>query len=448
MGKKNKKSKKIKNFWDLTAEEQEMQADKLYELELGRIDILDLANIKPILNDNGLSAGIEDLIVKDLTRREDEVVSLNGGRTNMEILTGNKPVQENYREEVNKPKANVALGNTECRKVSFKLGAVKDLYRLVVDDGISPTSYSIIMGLKQELDGTYDADDVFAKCETLFDYIITLKYPTAVYEVKDFLNEEKYNFTRVAADKYDTNKFKFVEANGYLLCYIVDDESVIKMKEMFDTFEYDDADLLKTYVSLAYTCGSVMQAFFIEDKWYIDEFANSKFNQKKAFHDAFTSDDNTEILPENVEVKEGEDGVYVSNAEYLHKEARDVIETVTGEEYFEDDEDDDEEEELFDSDDENSDEDDTDTEEEAVEEVVVEKKEKVTAKTITKLEVTQATITETTTEEVEEDSDDEEEEDDYDDLLSEEMVVVEKKEVTKIEPSNDDEFKIQVVRRK
>ena len=68
MGKKNKKSKKIKNLWDLTAEEQEMQADKLYELEKGKIDIMDLAGINPSLNDNGLSSGIEELIVKDLTK--------------------------------------------------------------------------------------------------------------------------------------------------------------------------------------------------------------------------------------------------------------------------------------------------------------------------------------------------------------------------------------------
>ena len=461
MGKKNKKSKKIKNLWDLTAEEQEMQADKLYELEKGKIDIMDLAGINPSLNDNGLSSGIEELIVKDLTKRE-EVVSLNGGRTNMEILTGKAPTGEDYNIVSTQTRTiDTTICEEDCRKVSFNTEA-KDLYRIVVEDGIAPTSYSLLMGIEQELDGTYDADDVYAKCETLFEYIISLKHPTAVYSAEEFLNSSKYNFTRVACDKYDSSKFKFISSNGYVLCYLVDDKSVITMKELFDESGYDDKDLLKIYVSLAYACGTVMQAFFIEDEWYINEFKGSKYNQKRLFHEIFVNDENTCILPDDTESID-DDGVYVTNAEYLHKDARDIIETVTGEEYFDSD-DDDEEDDDFDYEDlpeeisqeivqlqakykeENKHVENNIQTEKAVEETVRDDEEKVTPKNTTTLEVTQTTtVAETTTEDVDEEED---EEDDYDDLLSEEMVVVEKKEVTKIKTSNDDEFKIAVVRKR
>lgn len=434
-----KKSKKYKDEWDLTPEEQAEQAEKLYELERGNIDITALTDDKPIIRDSGLTPEIEKLVLNDIRTDSKFVTSVDVQpkemKTNMEKLEDEFSYSQQFVDKVVKNKGITHDPNyMSSRKITFDTRMAQDLYRMIIDDKISPTPYSLTVGLEQGITGEYDEDDVADKVSVLYDYIITLKHPVAIYTKSEFMDSEKYKFSRVRDDQYNKRRYAFVESGNFVFCYIIDEKSYNDFLMLLNDNEYDQYDILKTYVSIAYAVGSTMQAFFIEDEWYVKEFMNSKWNLQEKFHHIFTRDNQTLFIHDEEEPRD-EDGIYLENVEKLHVEARAIISEVTGESYF-DDEDEDLEDE-FDDDDYEDGEDDITVE--ITEEVTPVKTEKTTTQTVTKLEVTETKVIEETIED---------DDDDIDDLLSDEMETVEDEPITKVPVTDDDEFKVQVVRRK
>ena len=456
MGKK--KSRRLGNNWDLTAEEQARQLEEFHKFETGQIDLAMLVNEnrKPKLNSNGLSAGIEELIIKDMLKRG-EVTHSPRPITKMEATLGRTPGTE---------ASNSISGLLGCRKIVFNTKYTDELYKVIIDDEISPTTVSLALALDQDLAIALDVDDTYDKIITLYDYIITQKYPTAIYSEAEF--ELNYDFSKVVNGYYDESKFRFIRSNGYILCYAIDNESVKRFKEILDDNKYDQTELLKTYLSIADTCRSVMQSFFPEEVWYIEELYNSIYNQKDLFHEVFIHDESI-IINETENYPKGIDGIQPEECSLIVKSGKRLIEYLTGEDTL------DEEDEMYEEIEEqmnellqdmdmsrsieevNLDEDEDDEEEEVEEDeaVVIEptpskvnvEESQIATKTTTELNIKESTVISTENPKEVIASIDKE----ISDLLSEDMEVVEEKTVTKLKATDNDDFdnfKIPVVRRK
>ena len=456
-----KKSKKLGNNWDLTAEEQAQKVEDFYKFETGQIDFDTLTNNKrkSKLNSNGLTAGIEELILRDMMRTGEVNQSPVSNKTNMEIAFAN-------RESGSKtyPLKKCTIDTQDCRKIVFDTRYTDELSKVVIDDDISPTTVSLVLAIDQDLAVALDADDTYGKIITLYDFIISQKYPTAIYSYFEFYNN--YDFSRVIEGRYDESKFRFIISNGYVLAYAIDDESVTRFKKILDENNYDQTDLLKTYLSIADSCRVAMQSFFPEDLWYIEELYNSSYNQKNEFHETFMSDLGTSILPMSETPRKDIDGVEPEDCGVVVTAGTRLIDYLTGEEEdYDDSEDiaqemdellssmdlrpvteDNEMEDLLDDEDYEEGEDDYPTViEEKSNKVEIEESQIVT-KTTTEVDIKQSTVISTENPKEVIASIDKE----ISDLLSDDMEVIEEKTVTKLKTvdNDDDNFKIPVVRRK
>ena len=337
--------------------------DELYAIEKGSIDVLSISKVKSGgINSKGFSHGLENEIAKDMLRKREAVVSLDEssndepitGKTNMEMSIGVNPAKN--AEE------GIVFDNIKCIKVpssddesflefnlkeddrSIKFIVNDTLNRLVIDDGIAPTSFSFDIGLNQELVRMYDSDELCDLTKALFTYMISLKHPTAIYEYNDFINRDFWKFGSVSKDTYDYEKYVFFTVNGYVLCYNIDKDSVQNFYDFIEKMEYEPNDILRIYVSMAYAVGTMNQAFFGEDETYIKALMKSSYNKQKEFHNLFSNDESTILIPNNQDIT-SEDGIIMYDLQESQTYVRDVIGKITGTSYFDDDEDDEDYEE-------------------------------------------------------------------------------------------------------
>lgn len=373
MGKKHK----TRDIWDLSPEEQSKQAEEVFAVENGDFSILSLSKPKKGINSRGFSHGLENEITKDILGRKESVVSLDGnyekpihGKTNMEETIGVKPEKFIEDESIGSVSLDTPKDETEpeyvlpinlktvdpvesndfthsepkiqnihnLRSVSFNVNDI--LNRLVVDDGIAPTAFSFDVGLSQDLAGMYDDDEIGEMTVDLLSYIISLKHPTAIYEYDDFINRDFWKFGSVLNDSYNHNRYLFLVANGYVFCYLLDEDSINAFYNYLNESKMESNDLLRTFVSLSYAVGTMQQAFFIEDDTYIRAFMKSSLNKQKEFHTLFSDDLSTSLIPNGDEVQDT-DGIQLISAQELQSYSREMISRITGTSYFGDDDTDD-----------------------------------------------------------------------------------------------------------
>lgn len=446
MGKKNK----TKDIWDLSPEEQAKQMDDLYAMESGDVNVFSLgkAKVGKGINKRGFSNGLESEIVKDFCGEKSAVVSLNEekynndepvGKTNMEEILGIKPAREEKVPHKSQPisidepseditveqKATPVLEvkNKYLRQIKFYLN--KKFHRLILDDGIAPSSFSFDIGLTTELQNNHDDAEVADVIPDLMLYIISLKHPTAIYEYDDFVNRDYWKFASVKNGVFDLNKYIFLTNDEYVFCYLIDEESVREFTNFIDELNYGADDILRTYISLAYNVGTLHEAFFTDDSSYIKLLMKSDKNNQKEFHKLFTNDLSITFVPNGEELGE-DDGIHMYNIDDLQSYTREMIGKFTGSSYFNDD---DEDWDESDDDDESSDDYDMDT-------------------------TNEEPYEETSNEEYpsEEDYVASEEETEVSDLLSEDMEVVKeaetpKKDIRLAANDDDEDFIVDVVRK-
>jgi hypothetical protein len=209
----------------------------------------------------------------------------------------------------------------------------------VIDDGISPIGLSIPVLVRSD-DVEYDVDpsDASSIALELMNYIITLKFPSAIYECDEFFNEDFYKFSKCSGGKYNTEKYLFAEANGYVYCWLIDYDSWQQFFGFIDRFCPNSvSEVLHVFVGMAYACGRMDTAFFSEDLEFAQAFAASSANSKKEFHNEFQNDPDTVLVPRDKKA-DNSDIVVVHDLEELQSKARELITQLTGESYFDDDE--------------------------------------------------------------------------------------------------------------
>ena len=333
------KKKKIKNNnWNLSPEQQENFAEELYRKEVNGITQEKEGDTEiPILSD--INNFIRKGAVTNVTLNKKEETPTT--HLNKEILTIHDFDKEIVKEfkpttEVNEQPA---IDESNYRKITWVTKGLSDIYRIVLNDGVSPTSFSLEAGLQQDLlDMEIDDDTTCEYWSKLLTYIISLKHPTAMFKKDEINKGNEFDFSNVIS--FDSDKFMFVDTENYLLAYRLDEQSFDDLEKLFEVCEYDNRELLKIGVSLAYVCSAIMQAFFIEDEWYLAEFYESLFNQKELFYRDFSTDAKTAT---DYELKEEFEEFTYFDAKELHISVRGLIEELTGTSYFDDDDEDDDE---------------------------------------------------------------------------------------------------------
>ena len=401
-------SKKKKDIWDLTPEEQMDNANDFYKFEKGKIGIMELGNIPRTLNDNGLTGDVEAKIVADIMGKKKievapEAVPLNieselssfVSETNDKIiknsvygvtanskkystlndLTDNGEYEQADKEDVEEY-INDAIEDEESKDdINLPLityGYDVELGKFFVNDGIVSSVLSMPVIAAQEINESYasslDSDFIYEKIALLMKYIITLKHPTAVFDVDEFYgNNSEYKFDRVKS--YDKSKFKFFYHDSWVYCYVVDAESIDEVNDVLEKSiaNKDLMNYLRFFAALSYACGSLNGAFFVEDEEFISRYYKSSHNHKEDFVKLFASDEETVMAKENEELKDDE---YIfpdpesvpnddSDVKDLQIKARAFLSLLAGEPFFGDDDDDDDwdadDEEDWDADDDNED---------------------------------------------------------------------------------------------
>lgn len=364
-----KKSKKLSgNIWDLTPEEQQAQLAEFEEMEKGEVNVLSLIGDKHQgLDENGLSAGLEALIVKDQRSKDEVRVGFDDemdDEVNPEDFAFNKMKRDDNKDfEMRCPLDDdvddddfwappIAVRSSSSLKIESRplydmdlrlllFAPIHELNRLIIDDGIAPTSISFDVATTEDIVGSVDAQQAAEACSQLFNYILSLKHPTAIYEEKDFHNTDFWKFGCVKLNSYNKNRYFFMEDNGYVFCYYIDDTMVNELNKLIsEKYSSSVNEILSIYMSMAYAVGTMHQAFFIEEEDYIEKLMNSEeFNQQKEFHDKFVNDLSTELLERGVKPSE-QDGIYLMPAKELQIESRRLLEYLSGDDYYEDEEDD------------------------------------------------------------------------------------------------------------
>lgn len=345
----SKKKKKEASIWDLTPEEQISGLRKIDEdLENNRVDsILSMMNVPPAMSENGLSMELEARISRDINKKyTDKTNEANtvAGYSQIHTVSSEQesytPVQPDPIEQIREPL--IQISNTVApvylREISFNI--LKDLNRLIINDGIAPTSVSLDIAIQEELDESIaiDSDMVADTMTEVINYIKSLKHPTAIYYTDDFHNTDFWKFGRVSKNSYNDDRYFFMEHDKYVFAYIIDTESVNSLIEMLDS--YDNNDILSIILGMAYAAGTLNQAFFIEDERYIETFMHSRYNKQKEFHKEFVDDLTTVFIDINAEPDE-DDGVDLYPAEALQTNTREIIQLLNGSAYDDDDDEED-----------------------------------------------------------------------------------------------------------
>lgn len=344
-------SKKHKNdYWDTNSEDQLKILDAFYEAETKDKNVMDLLKVDPLKEETGIPSSLEQSIIESLTSSANPTIDDSGDEDFWNTNSMNEddaidddeswgtftlesddddeeePDEEEVKEDT-KPVKNIGVG---LRKITYTIREI--LHRMIVNDGdIAPTAFNFDIAVAQEIVGVYDADDITDKINLLDLYITSLKHPTAIYLKDDFIDE--YG----CVESFDDDKFVFMSVDNFVLAYAINIDSKRHFTEYVGKLtehSTDINDILKIYVSLAFACGTMHQAFFVEEDDYLAYFMNSTYNQKDLFKKVFFEDKSTNMS------FSGDSEMFsdIISVEALQKLARNTISAMTGEDYFGEDE--------------------------------------------------------------------------------------------------------------
>lgn len=382
-----KKKKKQRDSWDLTAEEQMELADAFYEAEKkGQLLKLNKDGKASKFTENGLEPGIEELIHQRLVASEHKNDENLTNNTNDESETFDESVDdfdndeesenvESYESFIDKLSKNESydVDDSEDDELSdqvttpvsintsnqIKFRFIEDLNRLVIDDGLAPTSISIDYVHSTAIkDMEYDDDYTGNTVSLLYYYILSTKHPYMILTKEEFVNI----FRNVAS--YNTQNISLMEINDkYVAVYLVDkDTNEVLLDKIPEIYEFNNKEMLQYMLTIAINSGSIHNTFFYDQETYIEKFIDytkSYTNLDDLNNSGIKFFDDSEDISERTYATLV-DYLVVLDFESLRDEAMAIIEDITDESDDEiiNEEDDDEEsieEEIDDLDEENED---------------------------------------------------------------------------------------------
>ena len=358
-----KKKKKQRDSWDLTAEEQMELADAFYEAEKkGQLLKLDKDGKASKFTENGLEPGIEELIHQRLVASEHKNDENLTNNTNDESETFDESVDDFDNDEESENVESYDEDDSEDDELSdqvttpvsintsnqIKFRFIEDLNRLVIDDGLAPTSISIDYVHSTAIkDMEYDDEYTGNTVSLLYYYILSTKHPYMILTKEEFVNI----FRNVAS--YNTQTISLMEINEkYVAVYLVDkDTKEVLLDKIPEIYEFNNKEMLQYMLTIAINSGSIHNAFFYDQETYIEKLIEyqATYVDVDDFKE-YLNDNGTEFskdIPERTFDKLAEDLV-ILDFETLKSQAIETIEEIL-DESDEDEEDDDEEKEYEDT---------------------------------------------------------------------------------------------------
>lgn len=358
-----KKKKKQRDSWDLTAEEQMELADAFYEAEKkGQLLKLDKDGKASKFTENGLEPGIEELIHQRLVASEHKNDENLTNNTNDESETFDESVDDFDNDEESENVESYDEDDSEDDELSdqvttpvsintsnqIKFRFIEDLNRLIIDDGLAPTTISIDYVHSTAIkDMEYDDDYTGNTVSLLYYYILSTKHPYMILTKEEFVNV----FRNVAS--YNTQTISLMEINEkYVAVYLVDkDTKEVLLDKIPEIYEFNNKEMLQYMLTIAINSGSIHNAFFYDQETYIEKLIEyqATYVDVDDFKE-YLNDNGTEFskdIPERTFDKLAEDLV-ILDFETLKSQAIETIEEIL-DESDEDEEDDDEEKEYEDT---------------------------------------------------------------------------------------------------
>lgn len=355
-------SKKNKNKWDITLEEQSETLDMFARMQTDPEacnTILGLHKIKDApeeLGENGLPISLEKNIINDMekihnkNKQNDDINSGSDGynkRPWEEQLLKNYPEEEPDENDNETTKTTpvliVAPNNTSGITIAesktpiyqsnlhdafykqYELDGkyIPSLDRVSISDGISQTSLSIkMLSMTTSLsttniDSIYDADHIVKMIAILREYIISCTHPSVIIP-----NEEYDKMVSQVVD-FDDKHYHFIVCDRYVLMYVVTD----KFHEIFDDipekYNMDTDTMFTYYITLASLAGTSHNIFEIDDESYVLHLKEMRDPVKETFINDFLN--TCKLSNDGEKVLNRDTGSMILDAAVLQREARDMM---------------------------------------------------------------------------------------------------------------------------
>ena len=329
-----KKKKKQRDSWDLTAEEQMELADAFYEAEKkGQLLKLNKDGKASKFTENGLEPGIEELIHQRLVasehKNDEESEEVESYDSFIDKLSKNESydVDDSEDDELTDQVPAIVSINTS-NQIKFRF--IEDLNRLIIDDGLAPTSISIDYVHSTAIkDMEYDDDYTGNTVSLLYYYILSTKHPYMILTKEEFVNI----FRNVAS--YNTQNISLMEINDkYVAVYLVDkDTNEVLLDKIPEIYEFNNKEMLQYMLTIAINSGSIHNAFFYDQETYIEKFIDytkSYTNLDDLNNRGIKFFDDSEDISERTYETLVED-LIILDFESLRDEAMAIIEDITDE---------------------------------------------------------------------------------------------------------------------
>lgn len=355
-------SKKNKNKWDITLEEQSETLDMFARMQTDPEacnTILGLHKIKDApeeLGENGLPISLEKNIINDMEKihnKNKQNVDINSGSDGYNKRPWEEQLLKNYPEEesdendiettettpvlivtpnntsgitIDKSKTPIYqsnLHNAFYKQYELDGKYIPSLDRVSISDGISQTSLLIkMLSMTTSLsttniDSIYDADHIVKMIAILREYIISCTHPSVIIP-----NEEYDKMVSQVVD-FDDKHYHFIVCDRYVLMYVVTD----KFHEIFDDipekYNMDTDTMFTYYITLASLAGTSHNIFEIDDESYVLHLKEMRDPVKETFINDFLN--TCKLSNDGEKVLNRDTGSMILDAAVLQREARDMM---------------------------------------------------------------------------------------------------------------------------
>ena len=363
----SKKKKKIDNYWGCDIDNGQEDILKDFEdLEKGKIDSSEYRKSNETVFQNSLDAAIfkavydEGDAVKNALEamescdprvsRDEDGPSIDIGYMLDEIENGEMDDTIMNSVRVNDP---VGAQNDETLR-GIKIKLIPELDRLIIDDGIAPSSFTLKFKCEQTDAMRYDDDNEDDKEEieeTITDFLnffIILKHPSAIYTIEEFkslTSSESYDIKRFHVFK---DNYMLYKDNNFVYAYKINIDEFADLTKWVEHNSTSLNDILATYCSIAFALNRADQGFLIGAD-YVSSFINSNLNQKREFMNYLVSvEEADQSVDESITFDEIDDmeEIHTKNIESLEIFYSDIVP-----DFDDDDDDDDDDIEIDDEDD-------------------------------------------------------------------------------------------------
>lgn len=201
-------------------------------------------------------------------------------------------------------------------------------FTITVDDGTSAFTINTAKADKNFINldviESWDDDDIGEKIMAIINFIISTRYPFAIFELEEFFN----NDTIKHISEYHDKKFLFFNDDKYVFAYIVDTESFADLDRAFQNYNYDVDDTLRIYISMALEGMNVNNKFAYDDEFLVSElYNNASFNHKDDFIDIILLKDKDTVMGDEVNDDDSPFKDFMQNIVKLHH----VVPAIIGE---------------------------------------------------------------------------------------------------------------------